>query len=457
MEIAKIEFAPQAHSDTGASGLRRWRADHCPGSVNLIRDKAPPELDIDDEVRDDGIEAHGFAERLLTAKDAGARSVLKATFNNNGGDDAMFWGVVNYVDYVNLLASQPNATLQVEQRFKLDWLYEGLWGTADAVVHSPESLWIDNDTGEVHEGSILHVIDFKYGFVAVDAEENDQGLYYALGAYFELRNQGKNVDRIVIHIVQPRAPGRKRAVVTWSCDQTYLEAFALRLKADKIATEDPNAPLRADESWCRLCKGRTVCPKLSEPAYLVLREALREEGMPHNEIPTMAEFISDRALQYKAAKLATVWAKSIQDRTRSEMIAGHAFPGLKLVAPNSVRVLIDRPEIEKEYPVVMYPDIYETPELKSAPQVLEALKKSPFANVPKFEEKYVRKIDTRNPLVADANDKRAAFNGIAKVQNEWADEIAQAKNAQVEATPAPPYLDPAVLFVSLPDFLSKPV
>ena len=105
MQVATIEFTEKRHSRWGASGYHRWKADACPGSVRRIRDYAPPELLIHDEVKEDGIEAHGFAEALLKAGDIVKRAHIKARFANNNGDHKLMRDVADYVDYVDVVAN----------------------------------------------------------------------------------------------------------------------------------------------------------------------------------------------------------------------------------------------------------------------------------------------------------------------------------------------------------------
>lgn len=438
MQTAKIEFAPKRHSQTGASGLHRWRADRCPGSVRMIRENAPPELDIADEVRDDGVEAHGYSDLILSATDDSDRAAKQAQFFAEVKDTEMRQGVMRYVNYVRTLATLPGAILLVEEHFDLSaWLADGLYGTADAVVFVPDGTFYDLETEQWFTGSILHVIDFKYGFKRVNAEENDQALYYALGAYHKARTDwGRKVDRIVLHIFSPRVKDGSGSVDIWSCDERYLERFALRLKDDKIATEDPNAPLRANADWCRLCKARTVCQKLAEPAYAAWRLESINKGADPNTIPTLGEFMNDKALQYEAAKLVAIWAAGVKERTEAEIRSGHPVRGLKMVRPRGASYLVNVPEILERHPPIAFPALYETPDLKSPAQILSALKESPFGDAKDFESRYVRKSYDGKPLVVPVTDPRPEWSGVQNARDEWAEDIQQ--QPQAPAVPESP-------------------
>lgn len=458
--IDVIEIKEKRHSATGASGYHRWKSDACPGSVKMIREKAPPDLLIPDEVRDEGIEAHAIAEAFLETPGSEERGALKTKLAN--AEDASFKminDIQGYVDYVERLATLPEAILYVEQYFNLDWLWmepvfdkfgketgeysSVLYGTSDAVVYAPFSKFLDLEQNKMYEGPCLHVIDLKYGFNTWEAEENPQALYYALGAYHMLRAQGKKINRIILHIYQPRATNRNSRILTWSCDEKYLEEFALNLQNDASIALDDDAPLNPSPESCRLCKARVNCTALIKSGYGAAHLQLINDGKdPSKELPPLEILMEDKAAQYKMALLASIWADSLKSRIRSEMnIQGVKYEGLKLVAGRNSRQLINLPQIEKDYPAEDFPGLYETPDLKSAAQCLEYLKT--------MEEKYGEEVFSKFkqqfvilkegvPLVALKSDKKEEYNPLQKVTEEWKDEIATTYFEP--ATPPPPLL-----------------
>ena len=60
----------------------------------------------------------------------------------------------------------------------------------------------------------LYVTDLKYGYEIVEPFENWQALAYAAGV---AALPGMVPDKVVITIVQPRAPHRRGPIRTWSC------------------------------------------------------------------------------------------------------------------------------------------------------------------------------------------------------------------------------------------------
>lgn len=466
MQVATIDFVEKKHSPWGASGYHRWKRGACPGSVRQIRNHAPPELIIHDEVREDGIEAHGFADVLQKAKDIVERAHFKARFANANGDHKMMRHVVEFVDYVDVLANAPDSQRWSEERFNLDWLAKrideetgelldesALYGTSDAVVYSPTEGWLDLVDNIQYKGPVLHVIDLKYGFNRVEARENPQALYYALGAYARLRAEGKPVSRIVLHLYQPRVRGLDSPVLTWSCDEAYLERFAMELKEDYLATLEPDAPLRADKSHCSLCRARTNCPELAGPAYQAASAALMEKGLnPVRELGTLEDFMENKAAQFRAAGLAKAWAEGVESRTREEMNRGDKYEGLKLVAGRGSRYLVALDEFTDEFPQSEWPELYEPSDLRSAAQILEELPKLGVSGdeLKRIETKYVRKAPGK-PLVALAADPRKEYDRSADARDEFADTfIARPETPVANLVPPPPPAAPVAVSIFAP-------
>lgn len=205
-----------AHARLGASNAHRWLL--CPGSVAAeegLPDTAGP-------FAEEGTRAHELAERALR----GAGDVLAAH-----DDQSMADYVRVYVDLVTRLA-QGADLFEIEQRVDYGEWVEGGFGTADALIVT---------------GDTLRVIDLKYGRgVRVDAEDNPQGMLYALGAYAETRHIFE-VRRVIITIVQPRLDH----ISEWEISIDDLLRWAEWVKGRAEATAAPDAPRVPGESQCR--------------------------------------------------------------------------------------------------------------------------------------------------------------------------------------------------------------
>ena len=155
-----------------------------------------------------------------------------------------------YVDYVNSLIVDSD-DFAIEQRVDYsDWVPGG-FGTADAVVL---------------RGQTLHVIDLKYGMgVRVDAEENPQGMLYALGAY-SCYSMITDIEDVVISIVQPRLDH----ISEWKINTRDLLKWAELAKQRAEATQEPDAPRQPGEKQCRFCKAKATCEALYDYTAKVL-------------------------------------------------------------------------------------------------------------------------------------------------------------------------------------------
>lgn len=172
-------------------------------------------------------------------------------------DDEMLDGALFYAAQVNAIKDIAEWNV-VEGRFSLDDLWESgeaplpLFGTADftAVL-----------------GRVLYVMDLKYGKgKIVDAEGNSQLLYYATGAWLLLRRENPDlaakIDRVVLSIVQPRAPGDK--VKTWAIPILDLLLWAygtLKPTVEKIHRGETEL---VSGSHCFFCVAAPICPRLHE-------------------------------------------------------------------------------------------------------------------------------------------------------------------------------------------------
>lgn len=205
-----------AHSPIGASSMYRWS--ECPGSIKKSEGVESPTSIYAEE----GTIAHDIAANCLLGKPP-----------PKGTDGEMLEAIQVYLDTINGDIQKETfhkKYMLVEHAFDLGEIHPGLFGTADCVYFNQ---W----TGA------LYVYDYKHGKgIPVEAEGNQQGLYYALGA---LLTCGFKATAVEIIIVQPRCPHPKGPVRRWRRDVCDMIDFAAELKTAAVKTEDPNAPLKA--------------------------------------------------------------------------------------------------------------------------------------------------------------------------------------------------------------------
>lgn len=251
------------HAKLSPSGAKRWMA--CAGS--LAMEAGYP--DTSSEFADEGTAAHFLASECLDgvfdARYFHEKTVVVGTHGTcwsevfEGSfaearsfrvDADMCREVQKYLDFVN--AAAEDGELHVEQRLAIfGGAIPDQFGTSDAVIVFSKS---------------LHIIDLKYGRgVQVDAEENEQGMLYALGALDEFDLLGE-IETVKITIHQPRL----NHVSTWECSAEHLRAFEQRaIAAGKLALDlaegvSPTelAHLNPGPDQCRFCKAKATCPAL---------------------------------------------------------------------------------------------------------------------------------------------------------------------------------------------------
>lgn len=312
----------KAHSKLGASSAKRWI--NCPGSVDLIS-KCPP-LPTSPYAAE-GTAAHALCERVL---------------KNNPGPNA-FWYIKRehevegfpkefkiteemaehaqeYVDYVRNHVNELKGELLIEHRFHLKHIHPDFFGTCDAVVLQP--------FGE------LHVFDFKYGAgVAVEAEDNEQMQFYALGA-LELGD----FTKVVLHVCQPRAEHKEGRFRKWETTPGALVEFGKFLRAKAIETQKPDAPFNPGD-YCRWCAGAAVCPAIAKRAIATAQSDFTrmEPTLPEPKMLTTDQVA--KVIQYR--KMIEAWFDSVEEYAFNALMRGEKIEGTKLVSGRSSREWID--------------------------------------------------------------------------------------------------------------------
>lgn len=328
-----MSTTPESHSRIGASSMNRWA--NCPASVRLSKDMPNSSSSFAEE----GTRAHDVAANILLGQ------------KHDCDDDEMLEAVMVYVDFANEL-KKGCSFYAVEERCDLSALHPGLFGTSDLIVYHDKT-------------KTLHVGDYKHGKgIAVEAEENEQLLYYALGALMKTQLPCLWVEMI---IVQPRCFHPDGPVRKWKISVTELLDFSADLVDAAKRTEDPKAAVVPGDH-CRFCPAAPVCPELHQVAIT----SAQEEFAP--------------AFSYDPEKLKDIlgkipaieaWAKSVKEFAYREAQAGRVPPGYKLVPKRANRKWINEKEAEKFLLLELgldYLQAIKEPTLKSVAQIEAMLK-----------------------------------------------------------------------------------
>lgn len=345
-----MELVPKpVHSKIGASSYYRWKA--CPGSVKMCEGVPNKESSYAAE----GTLAHDIASKILEDYFfQKGRPSIPVGYKPSDLD-----AIKTYVAYIKEIAlrarSNPSkGEVLIEHAFDLSSVHPGLYGTADAVIYSPEE-------------SKLYVVDYKHGAgILVDVDHNEQLMYYALGA---LLSTGFPCDLVELTIVQPRCESSAETIRHWAFKSVELIDFAVQLGEDAAETEKVGAELNPGDH-CRFCPAAaTKCPAIQNRA---------------NQMAKM-EFSKELSYDPKSLALALssipgieAWVKNVREFAYQEALLGNNIPGYKLVEKRATRRWKDEAETTLELLQLMKPELnyFEDPSLKSPAQVEKMLPKN---------------------------------------------------------------------------------
>jgi len=310
------------HSHLGASGAHRWMV--CPGSIRLTRG-IPKTSSV---YADEGTAAHWIAEQSLrTGREPSFYLGLDVDVRGTKFEvtEELVKAIELYV--ATIKTDMPKgAILKVEQRFDLDWLHPGMFGTNDASVGQPFG--------------VLRIYDLKYGAgYPVEVAHNPQLKYYGLGGMY-----GEDYERVETVIVQPRARHSEGPVRRWSYTPDELLRWAKEeLLPAALATEQPNAPLVPGDH-CRFCDAAGRCPALAEKALVSAQLDFAPEKAEDLLAPELMD--AERLGEIlTAAPLFESWIKSCYAHAQQMLERGEDVPGFKLVVKKAHRKWADPAEV----------------------------------------------------------------------------------------------------------------
>jgi hypothetical protein len=367
---------PSSHSEFPASSAKALIA--CPGRFALV--KTLPATGRKSSIfAAEGTVAHGLAEwALRTGEPLSDKlgKVMSADGFDFTVDQDMVDHVSVYVEYVRSL-NALGYSIWLERRVSPT----GPWFMTNE--RPPLDLFGTSDCVAVHPGlQDMVIADLKYGRgIAVEARDNAQLRYYALGTAGELGEiltsppdlagdpfgDKATVGTVTMTIVQPRAPhpeGPVRSETIFARDLVMWGVEVLRPAVERALR--PGQPLAAGEH-CKFCPALPVCPENRQAAQDKARHAFDE---PVTRIAP-DELAADLAL---ADQLET-WIKAIRQEAHERLEAGREIPGFKLVAKRATRSWNDEESVMAlvaEYGIEEH--ALET-KLKSPAQVLKRLEK----------------------------------------------------------------------------------
>lgn len=282
----------------GGSTAKRVIA--CPASIELVA-KMPSKPSS--KYADEGTLLHDAISQILDCK-ATPESVIGMVHEGITLTQELYNDKIA-VALAALDEIDPDKQMEfaVESSVNFGDLLPGVFGSADLL-------------GRIGKKAI--VLDWKFGNgVAVEATENEQGMFYVAAAMRTPETQWvfEDVDEIEIIIVQP--PMVKR----WVTTPKRIAQFEFDLIA---AVNGPRTKM-ATGDHCRWCAAKPTCPMVTGAVDRALKTAL---------VRVDAEKISEYLTQ---AELLESWIDSVRVLAYDMLENNVKVPGFKLVAKRGTR------------------------------------------------------------------------------------------------------------------------
>ena len=296
-----------------AGGSTAKRIISCPGSVALVA-KMPPKPSS--TYADRGTLLHNVISAVLDSDTITPESLLGATYaDETFTQDLLDEKILPALAALDEIDPEGSMEYAVETVVGFGTYMPGVFGSADLL-------------GRL--GSRAVVLDWKFGDgVAVTAEENDQGMFYAAAAMRTPATQWvfDGAEEVEIIIVQP--PAVKR----WVTTTKRIKEFERTLKkAIKISTT-PDAPIVVG-GHCRWCAAKPLCPAMTGAVDRALKVQL--ENLP---AATIGAYLRN-------ADLLDDWISDLRALAFSMLEKGVKVPDWKLVAKKSTRKWVDEAKAE---------------------------------------------------------------------------------------------------------------
>lgn len=344
----------RAHALFSASASDRWIT--CPASIKM-EEKYPSTTNAASE---EGTKAHEIAEAILLGKPY-PKDDLEMVRHGKA-----------YADYVNDIAG-IDGKVYTERR-----VYFG-----DA-INQPKDLAFGTCDNIIVKEKELHIVDYKYGFNEVSAENNHQLMMYALGV---LCNTNKDFKEIHLHIYQPRVGN----ISTWVTNQRDLYYFSnkAQLAAQEALSDNPR--FFPQPKACRWCRAKGDCKALAD------QTAADFEDISTDTPDTLTNDQISDILQ--KADTIRHFLKAVEENAFTRSLKGEDINGFKLV--NKRARAKWKPEAEQR----LYNDLGDKAYRKSLITITEAKKLYPIDEIVEMTDKKSEGLD----LVPDS-DKRPPAN-----------------------------------------------
>lgn len=251
------------------------------------------------------------------------------------------------IDYVDSLPGR----LFVEKRVKLDNWMPGEFGTTDVALA---------------ERYRLTILDWKYGYVPVDAVENEQARIYALGMWLWLVNRYDGydqIDEIRIIIRQPRVTNGD---TEWTISLKELLDFGKEASRMHTLSQRKGNPRTPGAKTCLWCKAKPNCKEYNKFVGSVIGAKFRKHLEPPVEMNLPAATYltpEQRTFILMNWPMVEKWYKALKADALNDAVKGHKdkIPGLKVIeGKRGKRVWKDETRAQRRLQMLLGEKAFET-------------------------------------------------------------------------------------------------
>ena len=283
------------HAIFGGSTASRWLS--CAASTSLLNEMPRRPAGI---AAEEGTAQHYCLDVLLRDASKMPQDFLGATINGIKITEFHVAQMEIALAAYEELSQDFEGNIKSEHRVTIT---DDVWGTADILLFNKDH---------------LVVADFKFGTQGIiEAEMNDQALFYAVAARKTLRIDPKTVELVIIQ------PAMDPAIDRHTVPSSVLDAFEESVYAAVKAAKAPH-PRPTEGEWCKWCDAKLICPaKLGALQTLTL--------------PNHALKLDDVGALLLKIKGLEDWAAQAEERIHHELENGVPVKGWKLVNRRAVR------------------------------------------------------------------------------------------------------------------------
>lgn len=356
--------------------------------------------DNESEAAKEGTFAHSIVEALLNNfKRNGLTKLTLAEWKFFKEDDLFNEAMLEYCEkFANYVLAnyEEGDILSIEQKLNLNNWAEDSFGHSDANILQVKK-------------KHLHVFDYKFGKgVPVFAKKNTQLMLYALGVIDMLEWLGYEIEKVTLHIYQPRIANNSEYTLSVA-DLLYWGRKTLR-PAAKLAFAGEGEFVAGKH--CHFCKAAPRCRALEE-----YNTELAKYDFDEPELLNPSEMVDI----FERKKIFEVWLKSVSDYMLTEAVKGKKWPGYKLVEGRADRVYTSEANIIKTLEKLLGAKAVKIYKPQSLHGITELTKILGTENFNAYVGQYLRKPNGA-PTLAPDEDERPVFNGASMdFKDAWID------------------------------------